>query len=98
MKDFLAIAMLLSGDQIMGVFTSYGENYEYYMVKESVILKPMMSEKGMGSIPSMFPTKDKEIMLRKHSLSIYPAEPLDELKDMYKKLFSNIVIPKVIIS
>ena len=98
MKDFLAIAMLLNGDQIMGVFSSYGENYEYYMVKESVILKSMMTEKGLGSIPHIFPTKDKEIMLRKHSLSIYPSEPRDELKEMYKKLFSNIVIPKVVIT
>jgi len=96
MNDFFAVAMFSNGDQILGKFTEFGSNH--YIIKEPVILKTMITQNGIGSIPIVFPSKNKEISINMNSLSILPSEPIDELKEMHIKMHSNIILPKVKLS
>jgi hypothetical protein len=91
----LKIAMLSNGDQILGKFGVSLDPDEYYTVEDVVIMKTFATNQGVGSIPLMFPSKERQIKIRKDSLCISPVDPLDELKEMHLKLFSNIVLPKV---
>ena len=54
----------------------------------------MMTERGFSMFPvPVLPTKDDDLVLSMDALAIFPAEPSEELSELYQKLTSNLVMP-----
>jgi hypothetical protein len=91
----LKVVMLSNGDQLLGEFS--GPCYDgYYLVKQPLIIKEVVTSSGVGSISTIFPSKDEKVELNKNHICMGPATPNDKLTETYMKRFSNLVLPKVV--
>jgi len=89
----LQVAMLSNGDQILGEFINFNDSY---LVKQAIIIKEVVLPGGVGSVSTIFPTKDDDITVNKNHICIKPSTPTDKLVAMHTKMFSSLVLPKAV--
>jgi len=90
----IKLIVLSNGDKVIGQVCE-SENTNLIILKNSFILKEIMTEQGFSIIPMpLVQTSDEIVNINPNSIVVYPCEPKEELMDMYRQLTSNIIIPK----
>ena len=88
-KMKIKVLKLITGEEIITQFKSEDEN-------NIVIVEPqkfIMSQEGVGSMPLMPMSKDKEYSISKNHVVLI-SEPDDDIKNVYNSKFgSGVVIP-----
>lgn len=71
------------------------ENDNVIKVKNPIVLKDVMTDKGISAYPvPLVPTNNSVVEITKSSLIVLPCDPEDQILKAYHKLTSNIVIPE----
>ena len=88
------VMILVNGDKLIGKFERLSDDYT--IPKDSFVLKEILSNTGFQIIPLPFvQTTDKTVRLKKECVMVEPYNPTEELKTMFMKLTSNLLIPRV---
>jgi len=99
----IKIIVLSNGDKVIGELGTYDRDGNYVdvdkknciTIKNAFVLKEIISQEGFSIIPLLLvPSDDKEIKINFDHVVVKPCSPKKEVYDMYKKMTSNILLPK----
>jgi hypothetical protein len=99
---YINIIILSNGDKVIGEVGKFDTNGNRVtiednklFIKEPFILKEVMTPEGFTILPlPLVTSNEKEFEINADHIMVYPCKPTSEVRDMYKQMTSNILLPK----